>query len=65
MDETQRDAERYRALREHRLHHFPYLKWYPPNPEWKGKWALKIPQNSREADQAVDQLIEEQKEKAP
>ena len=63
MDETLRDAERYRALRAHRLHFFPYLKWYPE--EWKGKWALKIPQNNREADQAVDQLIEEQKEKAP
>lgn len=64
MDETQRDAERYRALREHRLIYFPYLKWYPPNPEWRGRFAIKVPQNAREADMAVDQLIA-QKSEAP
>ena len=64
MDEILKDAERYRALRKYRLEYFPYLKWYPPNPEWGGKFALKIPQNNREADLAVDQLIAD-KEKAP
>jgi len=50
------DAERYRALRDYRLEFFPYFFFKAPALD--GKYAIKVPSNDYEADEAVDQMIE-------